>query len=102
MREQAPVAMRRMISTTTIPSRLAAIAAAGLEVERIDDMHFRVAGAFSFFPITGFWRNDAGTQKGYGTRALIGTIIGLSVIENVVKRAEKARAVKPTKKGKRK
>jgi hypothetical protein len=61
------------------PTRAAQVSAAslsllsksGLHFEEITEGHFHVAGGFTFWPATGYWRSHDGKAKGYSARALI-------------------------------
>jgi len=59
----------------TIPARSNAaesmFQAAQLAVERLDEVCWRVAGDYLFWPASGFWRDPHGKPRGGGASALI-------------------------------
>ena len=67
-RALAPSAIRAARVTAASMSLLRK---SGLHFEEITAGHFHVAGGFTFWPATGYWRSHDGRAKGYGAGGLI-------------------------------
>lgn len=58
------------LTPATNQNKLDTIRAAGIPVEKVDKLHYRV-GDFLFWPATDAWRKPDGSQRGYGVVNLI-------------------------------
>lgn len=54
-----------------IAASLPLLAKSGLHYEEITEGHYHVAGGFTYWPATGYWRSHDGKAKGYGAGSLI-------------------------------
>lgn len=67
-RAHAPSAARAARVTAASMSLLIK---SGLHFEEMTAGHYHVAGGFTFWPATGYWRSHDGRARGYGAGGLI-------------------------------